>query len=513
MRSLLSLSAMLLLAAAAAAADERPNVIIFLADDLGWNDVGYHGGEIPTPAIDRLAREGVRLERFYVAPICSPTRAALLTGRDPMRLGIAYDQIHPWYNAGLPPDAPTLASAFREAGYQTGIVGKWHLGHTQSHQLPMAHGFDHFHGHLHTNTDFFEHRREGGHDLQRNGRSVHEPGTYLTHIQRREAVRFVRERDPERPFLLYVPFTAPHSPMQAPEEAIARHADLPQARFRRVYAAMVDELDRAIGSVLEALDEEGLADDTIVLFLSDNGGSEPFGGDNSPLRGFKGQTFEGGIRVPAVIRWPGKLPAGAVRSQLTTAMDVLPSLASAVGVELPAQNALDGRDLWDSVRDGVDAASRPPVFFASEIPIPGLIHLAVIDGAWKLVQIVRERQTQMQVSSLLFRIGEDPHEQRDLAAQQPEVVARLTAEIARWRSLHPMAGTRGTLVPHPGWVPPFDWAEAVVPAKLLQPEWHNELPFSKALLDATAERGVLVDEAERRRLEALERERREALGD
>ena len=195
-----------------ALAGKAPNVLIMLADDLGWADVGYHGGPIETPGIDRLAREGVQFDRFYVTPICSPTRAALVTGRDPMKLGIAYDQLHPWYNAGLPTGEQTLATAFAAAGYQTGLVGKWHLGHTQAQQLPGAHGFQHFHGHLHTNTDYFQHEREGGHDLQQNGKSIFRKGEYLTHIQAREAKRFIEERDPERPFLLYVPFTAPHGP-------------------------------------------------------------------------------------------------------------------------------------------------------------------------------------------------------------------------------------------------------------------------------------------------------------
>ena len=174
----------------------QTNVVILLADDLGWADVGYHGGEIETPAIDRLATEGVRLERFYSAPICSPTRAALMTGRDALKLGIAYDQIHPWYNAGLAPDQLTIAKVFKTDGYQTGLVGKWHLGHTLPHQMPNAQGFDHFWGHLHTNTDFFTHQREGGHDLQKNGSSIKEPGEYLTHLEAREAVKFIETRDP-----------------------------------------------------------------------------------------------------------------------------------------------------------------------------------------------------------------------------------------------------------------------------------------------------------------------------
>lgn len=495
---------------AIAAEAAAPNVVILLADDLGWADVGYHGSDIQTPGIDRLAREGVRMERFYAAPICSPTRAALMTGRDPLKLGIAYDQIHPWYNAGLSPNAYTIAQAFRSAGYQTALIGKWHLGHTQEQQLPNAHGFEQFHGHLHTNTDYWIHEREGAHDLQENGKSISLDGEYLTHIQKREAIRFLRDRDPERPFFLYVPFTAPHSPMQAPKETIDRYKHLTNQNYRRVYAAMVDEMDGAISAILETLDQEGLADDTLVLFFSDNGGFQAFGGSNVPLRGEKGQTFEGGIRVPAVLRWPGQLPAGGVENAQTTVMDVFPTLAAAASIELEPDTPLDGRNMWPVLHDGVSASPAPPIFFASEIPLPGMIHLAVIDPPWKLVQIVIERQTEIQTRNFLFRILEDPNEENNLAAEKPKVVERLAGEIRTWRSQHPMAGTRGTLVPHPGWVAPHDWADAVTPGSALQATWNNELPFNKALLDATAERGVLVDDATRRKLEAQEQERNKA---
>jgi arylsulfatase A-like enzyme len=489
---------------------EPPNVLILLADDLGWADVGYHGGEIKTPGIDRLAREGLRMEHFYSAPICSPTRAALLTGQDPLKLGLAYDQLHPWYNAGLSPDAYTLADAFRAAGYQTGLVGKWHLGHTQEHQLPNAHGFDYFHGHLHTNTDYWKHQREGAHDLQKNGKSISLTGEYLTHIQQREAVRFIRDRDPERPFFLYVPFTAPHSPMQAPEETIRRYSNLPEKGYRRIYAAMVDEMDRAIVAILETLDRQGLTENTLVLFFSDNGGFTGFGGRNTPLRGEKGQTFEGGIRVPAVLRWPGHLPANTSIDVQTTVMDVFPTLAAAASLSLDPAALLEGQNMWPVFSEGKSPEKPPAIYFASEIPLPGLISLAVIDLPWKLVQIIQEGQIETRVQNFLFRILQDPYEEKDVSAEYPEVVEELSEKIQSWRSQHPMAGTRGTLVAHPGWVAPLDWAEAVVPAALLQPRWKNELPLTKALLDATADRGVLVDEATRKELEDAEKKRDQA---
>lgn len=480
-------------AGAASATGERPNVVIFLADDLGWADVGYHGGEIDTPSIDRLAREGVKLERFYATPICSPTRAALMTGRDPLKLGIAYDQIHPWYNAGLAADEVLISEVFQGAGYQTALTGKWHLGHTQQQQTPNAQGFGEFFGHLHTNTDYYTHQREGGHDLQRNGTSISAPGEYLTALEAREAVRFIRERDPASPFFLYVPFTAPHSPMQAPQKTIDKYSHLPQENYRRIYAAMVDEMDRAVGEVLDTLDAEGLADNTLVLFFSDNGGFHGYGGKNLPLKGQKGQTFEGGIRVPAVIRWPGVLPQGGEIGQVMSALDILPTFAAASRVPLTNITELDGQNMWPALSQGQSVPRQKPLFFISEIPVPGLISTAVIDGPWKLVQQIREGQTQTSVRSFLYRIDEDPYEERDLSGRHPEQVSRLAEALRRWRAQHPLAGTRGTLVPHPGWVPPKDWATAVQPEAQLQEDWENELPFSRALFDAIGDRGVLVD--------------------
>ena len=486
------------------------NVVVLVADDLGWADVGYHGGPIETPSIDRLAAEGVVLDRFYSTPICSPTRAALVTGRDPLELGIAYDQIHPWYNVGLAPDTLTIADVFELDGYRTALVGKWHLGHSLGHQVPNAQGFEHFWGHLQTNTDFYTHEREGGHDLQRNGQSIREPGEYLTHLEGREAVRFIRERDANEPFFLYVPFTAPHSPMQAPAETIAKYDSLPKANFRRVYAAMVDEMDQQIGKILDALDEEGIAEDTIVLFFSDNGGSTVFGGVNTPLRGQKGQTFEGGMRVPAVIRWPGRLDAGRVMGQMMTVMDVMPTLVKAAGVRMPTTADLDGLDMWPAIDKGRSVPRIHPVGFVSEIPLPGVIHTAIFDGRWKLVQVIREQQTGMLVDEYLFDIEADPREENDLSQRHGAVRQRMQRLMSEWRRKHPMAGTRGTLVAHPGWVAPKDWAAAVTPTRLLQPEWQNELGLSKEIFDATEHRGVLVDEKTKRRLiQEQERRRRE----
>ena len=481
-------------------AEDRPNVVLIVADDLGWADVGYHGSPIQTPSIDRIAAEGITLERFYAAPICSPTRAGLLSARDPIRLGIAYDQIHPWYNAGLAKDEYLLSEALLDGGYQTGIVGKWHLGHSQQHQLPNAQGFEYFFGHLHTNTNFYTHRRENGHDLQHNGVSVYRSGEYLTHVEARQAESYIENRDKNKPFFLYVPFTAPHSPMQAPPETIQKYQHIPKLGYRRTYAAMVDEMDVAIGRILQTLEDQGIMDNTIVVFMSDNGGSNYFGGENTPLRGQKGQTFDGGIRVPAVIRWPGMLKPGIIVNQTVSYLDLMPTLVAATGIDVRLPGTIDGQNMWLALRDGTSIRRQQPLFFVSEIPVPGMIWTAVIDGSMKLVQIVREDHTKTSVNSFLFDIHKDPYEKDNLVAINPAEVTRLAELIRQRRSLHPLAGTRGTLVPHPGWLAPNDWASAAQSSDSLQSEWRNELPFSEALIKEIGDRGVLVDDETRKEL-------------
>ena len=301
-----------------AGAAGRPNIIIMLVDDLGWSDVGFHGGDIDTPSLDRLAAEGVGLTRFYTTPICSPTRAALMTGRDPMRLGVAYGVIMPWMNIGIHPAEHFMPQSFRAAGYQTAMVGKWHLGHALQAYHPNERGFEHFFGHLHAEVGYFPpFSNQGGRDFQRNGQSIERDG-YETFILADEVTRFIRARDRERPFFLYMPFIAPHTPLDAPRDLQQKYADLEDRRqparskntdqsrqiarllrqpsARPMYAAVVDAMDQAIGRVLDTLDEEGIADDTIVLFFSDNGGAAyaTGGADNVPLRGGKGETWEGG---------------------------------------------------------------------------------------------------------------------------------------------------------------------------------------------------------------------------
>lgn len=481
--------------AGTASAADRPNVVILLADDLGWADVGYHGGtQIETPSIDRLAREGAQLDRFYATPICSPTRAALMTGRDPMRLGVAYGVIMPWMTNGIHPDEHFMPQSFRAAGYQTAMVGKWHLGHAQMTYHPNQRGFDHFYGHLHTEVGYFPpFAAQSGKDFQRNGVSIDDEG-YETFLLGDEAARWIEARDKDRPFFLYVPFIAPHTPLEAPDDLLEKYADISDDRkparskntdqsrqiarlslrpsARPVYAAVVDAMDQAIGKVLRTLDAEGIADDTIVLFFSDNGGAAyaSGGADNVPLRGGKGETFEGGIRAVSVMRWPAKIPAGSKMESIMSVMDVFPTLAAAAGIEPKNERTLAGRNLWPAIAEGEKIPRDDYLFFASETPIRGAFSLTAFDDEWKLVQDVRQGLLSATVTNFLFRIGEDPNEYNNLAEEHPRVVARMAEAIHHWRTLYPVSGTRHALVPPPGWRAPKDWVSYPIPLDALQDE-------------------------------------------
>jgi len=478
---------------ARAAEPARPNVIIFLADDLGWSDVGFHGEEtIETPSIDRLAREGVELHRFYTTPICSPTRAALMTGRDPMRLGVVYGVIMPWMTNGIHPAEHFMPESFRAAGYQTAIVGKWHLGHAQETYTPRARGFDHFYGHLHTEVGYFPpFANQGGQDFQRNGVSIADEG-YETFLLAKEASRWIKARDPEKPFFLYVPFIAPHTPLDAPEDLLEKYAEMDDDRkparsegtdrtrlyrklilrksARPVYAAVVDAMDQAVGRILDTLDEEQLAEDTIVLFFSDNGGAAyaTGGADNVPLRGGKGETFEGGIRVVSVMRWPGKIESGSRMDSIMSVMDVFPTLVEAAGIEAKNDFDLDGRSLWPAIAEGKQISRDDLLYFASETPIHGTFNLTAFDDDWKLVQTIKQGLLSADVSNWLFDLNDDPEERHNLAEAHPDVVVDLARRIHEWRMIYPVAGTRNQLVPPPGWRAPLDWTNYPIPIDRLQ---------------------------------------------
>jgi arylsulfatase B len=484
----------------------KPNILVMVADDLGWADVGYHGGDIDTPSLDLLAAQGVQLSRFYTTPICSPTRAALMTGRDPIRLGVAYGVILPWDNIGVHPDEHFMPQSFQGAGYQTAMVGKWHLGHAQMTFHPNNRGFDHFYGHLHTEVGFYPpFANQGGKDFQLNGVSIDDDG-YETYLLADEVSRYIRERDKNRPFFMYMPFIAPHTPLDAPKELQEKYkdidTDLPPARSRQtddtrrmatmmlqpsarpMYAAVVDAMDQAVGQVLQTLEEEGIADNTIVLFFSDNGGAAySYGGaNNAPLRGGKGETFEGGIRVVSLLRWPAMLGSDQQFDQIMSVMDVFPTLAAAAGIEAENTFELDGRNMWPAIARGETVPLEKPLMFASEIPIYGSFKFTAFDESWKLVQEVEQEQLSVTVTNYLFDISKDPNEYNNLASAYPEVVEQLSEAIQEWRALYPINGTRSELVPPPGWRAPRDWATYPIPLEELQDQSNTGMAPTPTIL-------------------------------
>ena len=433
----------------------RPNIVVIVADDLGWGDVGYHAGKIATPNIDRLAAEGVRLERFYVCPVCSPTRAGLMTGRYPIRFGLMRCVVPPWSRYGLPPGEQTLAEMLARAGYvRRGVVGKWHLGHADRKYHALNQGFTHFYGHYNGAIDYFTHVREGQLDWHRGFETCRDAG-YSTGLLAAEAERFVRQSPADKPFFLYVPFNAPHSPFQAEDADLRKYGHL--AGRRRTYAAMVHAMDRGIGRILKALDDRGLAEDTLVLFFSDNGGVAGVA-DNRPLRGAKATVYEGGIRVPAVIRWPrGALRGGRAVDARMGYVDVYPTLKRVVGLDLPDPNPLDGRDMLDVIRGRAEAQERD--WFSFLAMNDRAEKIAVTTDTWKLVVHgagVLDRRPGAKRRVELFRIARDPHEKTDLADRHPDVVQGLLAKLRTFRAMK-IDGVRAYAAGRKGFRAPENW--------------------------------------------------------
>ena len=438
----------------------KPNIIIILADDLGWGDVGYHGGRIATPNIDRLAREGVRLENFHACPLCSPTRAGLMTGRWPIRYGMGEAVITPWRKYGLPTTERTLADLVAKAGYhRRGAFGKWHLGHYKEEYLPLNRGFTHYYGHYNGAFDYFTHKREGELDWHRNLQTCRDEG-YSTDLIGDEAARFVDESPAGRPFFLYVPFNAPHLPLQAKEQDIAKYDSIADEK-ERIYAAMVDSMDQAIGKILKAVDAKGITDNTFVLFFSDNGAIRY--GDNGPWRSGKGSVYEGGVRVPAVVRWPGRIAGGGNVDAMMGYIDVYPTVKRIAGVSDGDPHPLDGRDMLDVIRGKAQAAKRD---WFSYIAQGSADKTAICDGTWKLVVLggsvldVTLDQAVLPANSKpsleLFRLDRDPGEQTDLAAKHPDVVAQLLKRLKEFRRLK-IGGVPDFRQDRKGFKAPKDW--------------------------------------------------------
>ena len=443
----------------------QPNIIIFIADDLGMGDLSYLGGQPQTPNIDALAADGIRLSNFHAFPVCSPSRAALLTGRSPLRNGLAWSPLPPWSENGLASEEPTLATRLAAVNYQTALIGKWHLGHSTSAQHPNQNGFQHFYGCLNGAVDYWTHQsRSGGLDWQRNGNSV-TSAEYATDLIATEAVDVIGGHNFEQPLFLVVSFTAPHSPLQAPKHSLQQYADIPDLA-RRTYCAMVSLMDTAVGQVLEAVAKQQQAQNTVVLFLSDNGGARDQGAVNQPYRSGKGSVFEGGLKVPAVIHWPEKFPRGTEISAFTTILDISPTLLAAAGLsdstsEPPNDPASDGRNLLPALSGDPKAPlpNKPTPFVAVNST---RAQFALFDDGYKLVR--RVNQSDGAVKEWLYHLSADPDEKKNLLAAQPERATSMREQLETWLKLDPTGPTLDHAPPPKesqpaNWSPPKDWAQ------------------------------------------------------
>ncbi len=430
-------SLVLLSSLAAADGAAKPNVLLIYTDDQGSIDLNCYGAkDLITPHMDSIAQRGVRFTQFYAAaPVCSPSRAAMLTGRVPQRAGVPGNVSSQKGNSGMPPEQVTIAEMLRANGYATGHVGKWHLGYTPE-TMPRGQGFDYSFGHMGGCIDnwshFFYWQGPNRHDLWRNGKEVWHDGEFFPDLMVKEANSFL-ESHRQKPFFLYWAINVPHYPLQGTDQWRKKYADLPAPR--RMYAAFVSTMDETIGRVLAKLDELGLRENTIVIFQSDHGHSTEVrtfggGGDNGPYRGAKFSLFEGGIRVPAMISWPGTLPEGAVRDQMATACDWMPTLAELTDSKLP-ERTLDGKSLVEVIRRE-DAESPHEVFHWQT----GRNHWAVREGNWKLLGNPRDTSNEAPLgendSLFLVDLQKDIGERKNVAAEHSAVVERLQRLHEEW---------------------------------------------------------------------------------
>lgn len=420
------------LTALGVAAAERPNFVYLLIDDLGYQETGFTDGPYKTPNIDRLANGGTVLTDFYALQVCSPTRAALMTGRHPLHNGLHVGVVRPWAQYGLPLEERLLPQALKEAGYTTAICGKWHLGHFQRAYLPTQRGFDFQYGHYNGMIDCFKHERDGGFDWHRNDRECRDEG-YSTELIAREAVKIIEQQPAEKPLFLYVPFNAVHSPLQAPPEYFERAKYRPEKD--RNFTAMLTALDDAIGRIVDALDKKGLRKNTLIAFSSDNGG--PRAGTNGQFRDYKGSLYEGGVRVAAFANWPGVIPAGKKVDQPMHIIDWYPTLVKLAGGSLEQKLPLDGRDIWPVLTQGAKSPHDELILNAE--PNVGAIrigdwklvvhHAADDDSAAKPKPKAKAKRKAAGARAELFNLRSDPGEKENLAEREPERLKAMQARL------------------------------------------------------------------------------------
>lgn len=433
-----------LLGGLVARAAERPNVLLILADDMGYAVPTANGGDakrVATPNLDRIALEGARFTEAYVTcSVCSPSRAGILSGQYPQRFG--YYANKDAHAGGVPGDIAMMPRFLKEAGYTTAMVGKWHLGTKQPGQHPLEKGFDSYFGFDEAQTDYFKS------PILFDGRTKVKEHDYLTEAFSDRAVKLINESGPQ-PFFLYLAYNAVHGPNHAPKETIAKFAHLPAKEA--IQAAMVAELDEGIGRVLDALADTGKAENTLIFFLSDNGGLPTWWEDShGGLRGYKRSAFDGGNKTPLFVRWPTRIPPAQVRGQPVIALDILPTALDAAGISSQDGLTLDGVSLMPALVSATDPKDERCLFWAGShfddryTDQPGYNHAdpppawAVRRGPWKLVHIIEEGDP------MLFNVVDDPGESKDLISQHPEKARELTKAFADWFVIsgHPIGWKR-----------------------------------------------------------------------
>ncbi len=420
---------------AAPAGSGKPNFLVILVDDLGWGDLSSYGApDMETPHVDRLIASGCRFDRAYAnCPVCSPTRAALLTGRYQDLVGvpgvIRTHARNSWGN--LIESVPLLPQVLRPAGYTSAIVGKWHLG-LQEPDTPMDRGFDHFHGFLgDMMDDYYTHRRHGI-NYMRLGREEIDPKGHATDLFTEWAREWLRGRKPGEPWCLYLAYNAPHTPIQPPKEWLRRvkdrEKDIPDRRAKLV--ALIEHMDDGIGRVMKTLEETGLAENTLVVFASDNGGQTGVGARNGPLRAGKGTLYEGGIRVPMGAAWPGRIRPGSRTDRIVLSMDILPTLCEAAGA--PVDHEIDGTSFLPTLLGKDEAGPERDLFWGRREGgrFKGEAMYAIRRGDWKLLEPMPGRPRE------LYNLAADPQEENDLAQAEPatfkELADALDAQLARY---------------------------------------------------------------------------------
>jgi len=434
---------------------QKPNIIIIVADDLGWGDLGYHGSEIKTPNIDQLAKDGVNLNRYYSAPICSPTRAGILTGRFPNRFGIRQTVIRPWNVFGIDSSEQCIPQVLAEAGYKNrAIIGKWHLGMLKPEYLPLHKGFTHFYGFYTGEIDYFTHKRSGELDWHNDEQTSYDKG-YSTDLITDEAVRCIKNYQSQSPFFLYIAYNAPHEPLQAKMEDLLLYGydknkpayiSVPSIAStsntnddesgltpteglgntkRQTYAAMVTCMDRGIGKILKALKELKIDKNTVVIFQSDNGAAEDKGGSNGQLRGYKVQEWEGGVRTPAIIKWPAGFKGGWVSDQVMGYVDLMPTICEIAGVTTAPKNPFDGINLLPLLQKKVASIDRN--FY--------LGYGSIVTNQWKLVKAKGGNSKMLLSEDMLFDIANDPNETRTVKKENDRIYDSLRNAVEKYDTI------------------------------------------------------------------------------